>query len=249
MAGPNFINIAHRGASAYAPENTFAAFDKALALGVTHVEFDVHFSSDAHIVVIHDDTLDPTTSGSGPVVEQTLGRLLSLDAGGWFSADFRGEPIPTLAKLLERYKGQLHFHLEIKGSTLGLAQRTADMVRGFGVSEVTTITSFRLESLEELRAYASELPVGWLVPEINDSVIAQAQELGVEQLCPLAPQVTTELVADLHEKGFWVRAWGVATPELMRQVVDAGADGMTVNFPDQYLSDTSQNRPGKSGGW
>ena len=64
-------------------------------------------------------------------------------------------------------------------------------------------------------------------------MIAQAQELGVEQLCPLAPQVTTELVADLHEKGFWVRAWGVATPELMLQVVDAGADGMTVNFPDQ----------------
>lgn len=241
MAGPDFINIAHRGASAYAPENTFAAFDKALALGVTHVEFDVHFSSDAHIVVIHDDTLDRTTSGSGPVVEQTLGNLLSLDSGKWFSAEFTGEPIPTLAQLLERYKGRLHFHLEIKGASSGLAQRAADLVRGFSVGDATTITSFRLESLEELRAYASELPVGWLVREINDSVIGQARELGVEQLCPLAPQVTPELVAQLHEKGFLVRAWGVATPELMRRVVDAGADGMTVNFPDQ-LNDYIKSR-------
>ena len=146
-------------------------------------------------------------------------------------------PRPTL----ERYKGQLHFRLEIKGASSGLAQSAADLVRGFGVGDATTITSFRLESLEELRAYASELPIGWLVPEINDSVIAQARELGVEQLCPLAPQVTPELVADLHEKGFLVRAWGVATPELMRQVVGAGADGMTVNFPDQ-LNDYMKSR-------
>jgi glycerophosphoryl diester phosphodiesterase len=235
----DFINIAHRGASAYTPENTFAAFDKALALGVDNVEFDVHFSADGHIVVIHDETLDRTTSGTGPVVNQTMDRLRSLDAGGWFSDEFKGEPIPTLAHLLERYKGWLHFHIEVKGRTPGLAKRTADLVRGFGVGSVTTITSFDLAPLEEVRTYAPELFAGWLVREIDDSVIAQAQELKLVQLCPPASQVTPELVNDLHEKGFVVRAWRVGDTGLMRQVVDSGADGMTVNFPDkldEYLS-------------
>lgn len=239
MPPRDFINIAHRGASAYTPENTFAAFDKALALGVDNVEFDVHFSADGHIVVIHDETLDRTTSGTGPVVNQTMDRLRSLDAGGWFSDEFKGEPIPTLAHLLERYKGWLHFHIEVKGRTPGLAKRTADFVRGFGVGGVSTITSFDLDSLEEVRTYAPELYAGWLVPEIDDSVIAQAQELKLVQICPPASQVTPELVNDLHEKGFVVRAWGVGDTELMRQVVDSGADGMTVNFPDkldEYLS-------------
>ena len=233
MPPRDFINIAHRGASAYTPENTFAAFDKALALGVDNVELDVHFSADGHIVVIHDDTLDRTTDGSGPVVDQTLDRLRSLDAGGWFSPEFKGEPIPTLAHVLERYKGWLHFHIEIKGRSPGLAHRTADLVRGFGVGRVSTITSFDLTALEDARTYAPELYAGWLVPEINDTVIAQAQDLRLVQLCPPASAITAGLVNELHQKGFVVRAWQVNTPELMRRVVDAGADGMTVNFPDK----------------
>ena len=87
--------------------------------------------------------------------------------------------------------------------------------------------------LEEVRTYAPELYAGWLVPEINESVITQAQDLKLVQLCPPASEVTAELVNDLHQKGFVVRAWRVTTTDLMRQVVDAGADGLTVNFPDK----------------
>ena len=238
MPPRDFINIAHRGASAYTPENTFAAFDKALALGVDNVELDVHFSADGHIVVIHDDTLDRTTNGSGLVTGQTLDRLRLLDAGEWFSEEFKGQVIPTLAHVLERYKGWLHFHIEIKGRTPGLAKRTADLVRGFGVGSVSTITSFDLAPLEEIRTHAPELYVGWMVLEVNDSVISQAQDLSLVQLCPPASLVTPELVNELHRKGFVVRAWRVSDTHLMRQVVDAGADGMTVNFPeklDDYL--------------
>jgi len=233
VPSPNFINIAHRGASAYAPENTFAAFDKALVLGAAHIEFDVHFSVDGHIVVIHDDTLDRTTNGSGPVLEQTLSHLQALDAGVWFSAEYNGEPIPTLAQLLERYKGRLHFHIEVKGRSSGLAQRTADFVRGFGVGDAATITSFQWTALQELRAYAPELSAGWLVREMDDAIIGQALEMGLKLLCPLAESVTPELVNNLHQKGFVVRPWGANDLELMRRVVDAGADGMTVNFPDK----------------
>ena len=109
-----FLNIAHRGASAYAPENTFSTFDKALALGINHIELDVHFNSDRHVVVIHDDTVNRTTNGSGRVASQTLAQLRALDAGSWFGPQYSEERIPSLDEVLERYKGKAHFHIEIK---------------------------------------------------------------------------------------------------------------------------------------
>ena len=186
-----FLNIAHRGASEYAPENTFAAFDRALDMGVDNVELDVHFSSDGHIVVIHDDTLDRTTNGSGPVADRTLEELRGLDAGSWFGPWFAGARIPSLAELFERYEGRLHFHVEIKARTKGLASRTADMVRAHGMTGDVTITSFWKPWLEEVRAYAPELSAGWLVPlgpqaRWEDSMIDQAVELGLDQVCPRA---------------------------------------------------------------
>src|SRR5947207_506519 len=79
-----FLVIAHRGASSYAPENTMAAFDLALQIGSSHLELDVHLTRDDYLVVIHDDTLDRTTNGTGPVASQTLAALQMLDAGAWF---------------------------------------------------------------------------------------------------------------------------------------------------------------------
>jgi glycerophosphoryl diester phosphodiesterase len=235
MTPTGFMAIAHRGASSYAPENTFAAFDLAIEMGARHLELDVHFSSDGHLVVIHDDTVDRTTDGSGPVTSRSLAALTALDAGAWFDPRFKGERIPTLGAVLERYWGA-HLHVELKGHSAGLAQRAVDMVRSSGIATNVTITSFQKAKLEETRAYAPELPTGWLVGEVSDAVVAQARAMGLTQLCPRAGAVTPELVSRLHAEGLVVRAWGVATEDLMRQVMTAGADGMTVNFPDKLLA-------------
>ena len=235
MTPTGFMAIAHRGASSYAPENTFAAFDLAIEMGARHLELDVHFSSDGHLVVIHDDTVDRTTDGSGPVTSRSLAALTALDAGAWFDPRFKGERIPTLGAVLERYWGA-HLHVELKGHSASLAQRAVDMIRSSGIATNVTITSFQKAKLEETRAYAPELPTGWLVGEVSDAVVAQARALGLTQLCPRAGAVTPELVSRLHAEGLVVRAWGVATEDLMRQVVTAGADGMTVNFPDKLLA-------------
>jgi glycerophosphoryl diester phosphodiesterase len=104
------------------------------------------------------------------------------------------------------------------------------------MAQHVTFTSFQHAHLQTMRAYAPELPTGWLVGEISDAVITQAHALGCAQLCPRASLVTPELVQHLHAEGFRVRAWGVANDALMRQVVEAGADGMTVNFPDRLLA-------------
>jgi glycerophosphoryl diester phosphodiesterase len=228
--------IAHRGASSYAPENTFAAFDLALEMGVRHLELDVHFTSDDQIVVIHDDTVDRTTNGRGPVTSHTLAALTALDAGRWFGETFAGARVPTFTGVLERYKGRAHIHTEIKGRSAHLAERTVDLVRRHGMADHVTITSFHRASLAETRAYAPELPTGWLVGEVTDAIVADARAMGLTQLCPRATTITPDLVDRLHREGFVVRAWGVATEELMRQVVEAGADGMTVNFPDKLLT-------------
>lgn len=231
-----FTVIAHRGASSYAPENTFAAFDLAIQMGVTHIELDVHATQDGHVVVIHDDTVDRTTNGTGPVTSHTLAALKALDAGSWFAAKFSGERIPTLGEVFQRYRGRVHIHTEIKGHSAHLSERTVALVREHAMAEQVTITSFQKARLEEAHAHAPDLPTGWLVAEVSDAVLAQARAIGLTQICPKASAVTPELVHRLHAEGYVVRAWGVATEELMRQVVSAGADGMTVNFPDKLLA-------------
>src|SRR5688572_25954308 len=228
--------IAHRGASSYAPENTLAAFDLALEMEARHIELDVDLTRDGHIVVIHDHTVDRTTNGSGPVPSHTLATLRSLDAGAWFGAQFAGERIPTFDEVLARYKGRAHLHVEIKGRSPFLSRETADAIRKHGMERQVTITSFQKVRLEEMRAYAPEFPTGWLVREFSNLMIAEARALGINQLCPRAPAVTPALVRQLHAEGFVARAWGVSTEALMQQVVEAGADGMTVNFPDRLIA-------------
>ncbi len=231
-----FTVIAHRGASSYAPENTFAAFDLAIRMGARHIELDVEATRDGHIVVIHDDTVDRTTDGSGPVAGHTLETLQALDAGSWFGGEFASERIPLFEEVLRRYKGRAHIHTEIKGRSTYLSERTADLVRQHGTVDQVTITSFQKARLEEIRRCAPQLTTGWLLGEVSDAAIAQARALGLQQICPRASTVTPELVSRLHAEGFVVRAWGVDTELVMRQVVQAGADGMTVNFPDKLIA-------------
>src|SRR5712692_10539889 len=107
--------VAHRGASGHAPENTLAAFRKAVALGATFIETDLQLSRDAHFVAIHDEAVNRTTNGQGAVHGMTLTELRRLDAGSWFGSDFAGERIPTLEEILEfSKKNDVVFYLEIK---------------------------------------------------------------------------------------------------------------------------------------
>jgi glycerophosphoryl diester phosphodiesterase len=154
--------------------------------------------------------------------------------------------MPTFAEVLARYQGRVYLHTEIKGHTQHLAQRTIDLVRAYDMAAYVTVTSFQTTPLTEVGAYAPEFPTGWLVREVHDAIVTQAHAMGCTQLCPRADVVTPALVQRLHAEGFVVRAWGVANAALMRRVVEAGADGMTVNFPDKllaYLQGRSRQQP------
>ena len=237
-----FMTIAHRGASAYAPENTISAFDRALGLGASHVELDVHLSRDGQVVVIHDELLDRTTNGSGPVASHTWEQLQSLDAGAWFGPEFAGAGIPTLEQVLERFQEQFHFHIEIKGETDNLAQRTIDLVRRYGLEDKVTITSFREEPLRETREYAPALLTGWLVPEATEGVVSQARELGLSSLCPRADTVTPELVERPAPAGFLGAGLGRG-----RRGVDAPDGGRRGRRYDGELPGQAAGIPGEPG--
>ena len=231
--------IAHRGASAYAPENTFAAFDLAVTMGIRDIELDVQFTSDSHIVAIHDEILDRTTDGTGPVSDMTLEEIQQLDAGSWFDKRFSDEKIHTLEEIFDRYKDDLHFHIEIKSKEAeGLAPRTCQLVRKYSRTDTTIITSFWKQWLIESRAHAPEISTGWLVPlgyetPWNDDFIEEALEEGFPQICPRANLISKTLVQKLHDNGFDVRCWGVYDEVLMEKVANAGADGMTLDSPDK----------------
>jgi glycerophosphoryl diester phosphodiesterase len=235
--------IAHRGASAYAPENTFAAFDFSVKLGIRDIELDVQFTSDSHIIVIHDEVLDRTTDATGPVSDMTLEEIQRLDAGSWFDKKFSGEKIHTLGEVFDRYNDAVHFHIEIKSKEAkGLASRTCELVREYGRTHTTIITSFWKQWLIESRAHAPDISTGWLVPLgyetlWNDRFIEEALEAGFYQICPRANLISKTLVEKLHDNGFDVRCWGVSDEALMEKVANAGADGMTLNFPDKLHID------------
>lgn len=235
-----FMVIAHRGASAHAPENTLAAFEQAWQLGARQFELDVEATADGCVVVIHDTLLDRTTNGFGPVAARTWEQLAGLDAGAWFGPAFAGARIPRLDDVLEQFEGRARLHIEIKGQASELVQRTVALVRAHGMQREVVMTSFRDARLAAIREQAPELATGWLVPAATDETITRAQALGITQFCPRATAVTPEVVARLHALGFVVRAWGVETDAQMLAVVAAGADGMTVNAPDRLITHLEQ---------
>lgn len=227
--------IAHRGASAYAPENTFAAFGKAFALGVHEAELDVHLSRDGQVVVIHDATIDRTTGGHGAVASLTLTQLKALDAGSWFSAEFEGQRIPVLDEVLERYRGRLHLHIELKPRVEAVAERVADLVRSHGMADSVTVISFHRGLIEHLQKYAPEMAAGLLVQRVNEADVRHAVAKGVAAIYARGDSLAADSVRRLQEQGLAVVVWDVPDEAEMRRLVGIGVDGIALDFPDKLV--------------
>ena len=226
-----FYNLAHRGASEYAPENTLAAFYKGVELGANGIETDLRASKDGVIFLFHDDVLDRTTDGKGRPADYTWAELQRLDAGSWFSPKYAGERLVSLEQFLYIFGGKrLHFALELKDR--GIVAPVLQAVERFGVRDRTTVTSFSFDALREVRALDGGIRIGYLLREIDRKALDELRAIGAQQICPAASTLTREAVQMAKSSGFEVRAWGVSNVRLMRHVLACGADGMTVNFPD-----------------
>ncbi len=234
------LNIAHRGASAAAPANTLAAFEKAIELGADGIEFDVHLSADKVPVVIHDFSVDATTDGSGRVSSLTLAQLEELDAGSYFDPAFASERIPTLEEVLETASERLLLNVELKSMSIrdnGLERIVIDQVErhGLGHDNRVLLSSFNPASLRRAKKIAPHIPVGLLYALDLPLPLRRAW------LAPLAPHearhpehrmVNARYVAWARRHNYRVNVWTVDDPGKMRRLISLGVDSIITNVPD-----------------
>lgn len=227
--------IAHRGASGYAPENTLAAFRKAVAMGLSFIETDLQLSRDARFVAIHDDTVNRTTNGQGAVHDLTLAELRRLDAGSWFGSSFTGERIPTLEEILDFAKRHdVVFYLELKpGGSWGGEHALIGALRESGEIARTVVISFDSSLVATVRRAEPTLMTGLLYDGQLDKPIERALEIGARQLCVRGDLVTPALVAEAKSRDLQVICWTVNHPAHMRLLANAGVAGIMSDYPDR----------------
>ena len=239
-AGSAPLVVAHRGASAAAPENTLAAFRLAMEQGATVVECDVHLSADGVPVVIHDERVERTTNGRGGVSDLTLTQLQVLDAGSWHDRRFTGERIPTLDATLALCAQRARVFVELKrggGQALvdaalaSIARSGCDVaVISFGPAEVAGVARAR-----------PDLALGFLVGKAQMAehgaprAVAVAGELGAGFISPHHEAVDAALVEAARAKGLPVSVWTVDDAARMHALSDLGIDAITTNRPDLAL--------------
>lgn len=224
------LNIAHRGASGYAPENTSAAFELAIEMGADMIETDVRLTVDNELVLMHDATVTRTTSGAGPVADHTLAEVKELDAGGWFSPEFAGERVMTLHDVIAEFAPRIPVVLEIKDAAATTG--TIEAVRNAGIEERVHITSFLWSAVLEAKEISPDLTIGFLTPEFDRDIIQRCVRRGFAQVCPRVDTLSPELVREAHDAGLFVRAWGISQRDQIDTLFHTGVDGATVNWPD-----------------
>jgi glycerophosphoryl diester phosphodiesterase len=232
------LAIAHRGASGYAPENTFAAFRKATAMGAGFIETDLQLSRDARLVAIHDATVNRTTNGQGAVHDLTLAELRRLDAGSWFGSEFAGERIPTIEEILEfAKKHDVVFYLELKPSgSWGGEHALISALRESGEIARTVVISFDPAILANARKIEPTVMTGLLFEGQISDPLAKAIEIGARQLAVRGSLVTPRLLKEARQCDLQVVCWTVNHPAHMRMLAAAGVDGIMSDYPDRLVA-------------
>jgi glycerophosphoryl diester phosphodiesterase len=246
---------AHRGNSISAPENTLVAIKQALEADVDRVEIDLQFSKDQKLVVIHDDTVDRTTNGSGNVSELHYEYMKTLDAGSWKSAEYKGEKIPLLNEVFELCKGKAMVNIDLKN-----ADAVPSMVKSIidmDMENEVVITGKIPEATNAIRKSGANITMFYeSSPEFNairsegnnDQVIqmaiTQARKTGLPGFLFHAGWITKEIVYIAHLHGLAVNVYDVNTPEQTHEMIAAGVDGIMTDDPmliRNILNDHSNN--------
>jgi glycerophosphoryl diester phosphodiesterase len=230
----NIIVAGHRGYKSKYPENTLISFQKALDLGVDMIEFDLNLTKDKKLVVIHDTTVDRTTNGSGPVREFTLCEIKKLDAGSWFSSEFKSQVIPTLEELLETvsYKKDLLYNVEIKDKTHETVDLTIDTLKKFGILDRCVMTCFDASIIRYIKTVynlkCQGFP-GFLMQNFEEGeagTYSMLYSVGIE-----LKYLTKDLVNYFEEKNILPWAYCVDDEEWARKVLEVGCTLATCNNP------------------
>ncbi len=232
-----WIRIAHRGASGIAPENTLAAFNKAIEIGVDAVELDLHGTADGEVVVIHDPSLDRTTNLCGPINQTSLEKIKQADAGSWFHSRFKGETIPTLEEALACIAGKSIAVLEIKDSSI--TESVVKTIVEMSLLESVVIISFNISDLNTVRAIEPRIPTGWLIGGNNGKtdpiqLCHKLCSIGCSLLNVNHQLITDEFAYEVRRRGISLWTWTVDDVDRMQLMRDIGVQGITSNHPEHF---------------
>lgn len=231
---------AHRGASAYAPENTIEAFLLAAGQGADGVELDVQLSADGELVVIHDETIDRTSDGSGKVVDLTLDELRRHDYNNHM-AGYEGIQIPTLGEVFAALdETDMLINIEIKNSINfypGIEKKVVDLIAEHDFAERVVISSFNHYSLKTVQQINPDLELGLLFADTLYLAWEYAAEFGAAAIHPALPYLQVNGVVEYaHAAGIDVNVWTVNEPEHLALCVAAGVDAIITNHPDRGIA-------------
>lgn len=245
--------IAHQGGDGIWPGDTLYAFEKAVETGADVLEMDAHITKDDHIVLMHDETVDDTTDGTGQIEDMTLEELKQLDAAYDWSNDggqtfpYRGQGIqvPTLDELFQQFP-QMRYVIEIKLTKNPIGQPLCDLIRQYDMQDKVLIASFHDEAMQNFRTTCPEIATSASRGEVTRFVILGKLFLSglvapdYQSLQPpydpqesySIPIMTKRFIREAHAKNIKVEPWTVDDPELMRQYIEWGVDGIITDRPD-----------------
>ncbi len=235
--------IAHRGSSAYAPENTLAAFSLALRQGADGIELDVKLSADGHVVVMHDDTVDRTTNGSGRVRAMTLPELKKLDAGSKFPPKFMVQEIPTLDEVFDLLGGELFINVELtnySSPTDDLPEKSISIMKKHGLKSGVMFSSFNFMALIRARSLDPRIPLGYLVHQGEAEAAFRSKLVRFSPTMAVHPpfiDVNTDLIHRARQSNCRIFTFTVDQPEIMKQLFTLGVDGIFTNDPVTALKE------------
>ncbi|MFF2887064.1 glycerophosphodiester phosphodiesterase [Paenibacillus sp. NPDC057967] len=226
--------IAHRGASAEAPENSLAAFMLGVRQGCDMIELDVHLTKDKQVIVIHDHTLDRTTNGIGDIANLNYKDIKGFDCGKWFSDQYAGEYVPLLEEVLTKVPAHVQFNVEVKAAeTPGMVGCLVDVLRKTDRIGSTVVSSFHYGCLIELKKQLPDLRIGLLYHEEIADCKTFEEESGVEvfSLHPHYPFVTASYMETANAASKAVYPWTVDGEADLRKLIDLGVAGIITNKP------------------
>jgi len=253
-SGCGFSVIAHRGASAYYPENTIASFRGAIVLQADMVELDVQVTSDGEVVVFHDHKINRCTNGQGKISDNTLKELKKLDAGGWFSREFTGEQIPTLAEALFVCKNKIAVNVEIKTEAVtdkvsgGVEEKCLKIVEDAAMRPHVVFSSFDPRALIHLKLIDSEIFTSVLYEKkrygskLPSDIISMLKASAFN--CSRR-RLSKKMLADLQSKNIPVNVYTINDEKDMQRLLAIGVDGIFTNRPDVLKKAVAKFRPGQ----
>lgn len=237
--------ISHRGANKYAPQNTLAAFETALNLGVDGFETDVHLTKDGEIVLCHNSSIDETSNGKGELGNLTLQQLKRYDFGSYFSEKFAGTKIPTLREYLDFIKTTdiSVLNIEIKSQKENnsiIVKDTIEMIKEYDLFDKLLISSFDTDVLIGVKKYDEKCKTGFLyapnrnvTPVILSRVVQMTKtQLHADAIHPYYRFITRKLVETAHNNGIEVSPWTVNNVKDINKLIDYGVDGLITDLPD-----------------